>query len=140
MSGEKIYAASRASIPERGAMWRRLRDKGHNIISSWTDEDGEGASQDFDDLWQRIVDEVTGADRLILYAEAGDFPLKGAFIEVGMALAANVPVFVVLPGIVLEPRSLRPVGSWMHHPLVTRVATVSEALDWPSPPPAEVAP
>lgn len=63
-----------------------------------------------------------------LYAEAGDFPLKGAFIEVGMALSAGVPVVVVAPGVAIEPRSMRPIGSWMAHPLVTQCATVGEAM------------
>jgi hypothetical protein len=124
----KVYVASRASIPERGAMWRALRAEGHNIVSSWIDEDGEGQTADFGDLWERICKEVTTADRLVLYVEPDDFPLKGAFIEVGMALAAGVPVFVVAPGVKIEPRSMRPIGSWMRHQNVTRAATVLEAL------------
>lgn len=130
-----VYVASRASVPERGRMWRGLRAKGAPIISTWIDEDGEGQSQDLGDLWDRICREVTGAARLILYVEPGDFPLKGAFIEVGMALAAGVPVFVVAPGVDLEPRSLRPLGSWAKHPLVTFCDTVEAALS-PQPGPA----
>ena len=123
-----IYVASRASIPARGAMWRIMRTAGWPIISSWIDEDGEGATGDFGELWSRIAREVTNAERLVLYAEPEDMPLKGALIEVGMALAAGVPVVAVLPGIVLEPRSMRPVGSWLAHPMVQIVATVSEAV------------
>lgn len=121
----RIYVASRASKPERGEMWRGLRAAGWPIISTWIDEDGEGATADFADLWTRIEREVTTATALVLYAADGDFPLKGALIEVGMALASGVPVFVVLPGVELEPRSMRPVGSWMAHPLVS----VARGLD-----------
>jgi hypothetical protein len=123
-----IYVASRASVPERGAMWRALRADGWPIISTWIDEDGEGATDDFEELWRRIEQEVTGAARLIFYAEPDDLPLKGALIEAGMALAAGVPVYAVLPGVRLEPRSMRPVGSWLAHPKVQIVATVEEAL------------
>lgn len=45
-----IYVASRASIPERGAMWRRFRAQGVPITSSWIDEDGEGQTADFREL------------------------------------------------------------------------------------------
>lgn len=125
-----IYIASRASIPERAAAWRILRDvDGWNITSSWIDEAGEGQTSDFGDLWSRIESEVCNAERLILYVEPDDFPLKGALIEVGMALAAGVKVFVVALGVRLEERSCRPLGSWIKHPLVDVVASMSEALD-----------
>lgn len=78
-----LYVASRASLPERPAMWRAMRDAGWRIVSSWIDEAGEGETASFADLWHRIEDEVRRSDGLILYAERDDFPLKGALIEVG---------------------------------------------------------
>lgn len=123
-----IYVASRASVPARGRMWRDYRSAGYPIISTWIDEDGEGATADLGELWSRIIAEVTSAKRLVLYAEPYDLPLKGALVEVGMALAAGVPVVAVLPGIALEPRSMRPIGSWLKHPLVFIALDVSEAL------------
>lgn len=54
-----IYVASRASIPARSQMWRDFRASGHRISA------------------------------VILYAETGDFPLKGALIECGIALGTN---------------------------------------------------
>lgn len=116
----KFYVASRASIPERGAMWREFRRRGVDITSSWIDEDGESETEDFCELWDRIENEVRGADHLVLYAKAGDFPLKGALIEVGMALGMGKPVTVCLPNVELQGRSFRPVGSWIEHPLVER--------------------
>lgn len=123
-----IYVASRASVPERAALWRTFRADGWPIVSTWIDEDGEGATEDFGELWERITREVTGAAGLVFYAEPGDLPLKGALVEVGMALAAGVPVYAHLPGIALEPRSMRPVGSWLRHPLVTVVDRIETAL------------
>lgn len=111
-----IYVASRASSPERPAMWRALRAAGWPITSSWIDEAGEGETADFSDLWARISREIHGSLGLIIYAEPEDFPLKGAYVEAGIAIGAGLPVAVVMPGVELDPRSCRPMGSWIRHP------------------------
>lgn len=123
-----IYAASRASIAARGSMWRTLRAAGAPIISSWIDEDGEGETGSFAELWTRIEAEIRSCSRLVLYVEPEDFPLKGALVEVGMALALGKPVVVVSPGVELEPRSMRPIGSWAAHPLVSFNHNIKEAV------------
>lgn len=125
----QIYVASRASVPERGAMWREFRANGVAITSSWIDEDGEGQTQSMAELWERITEEIRRADRLVLYAEAGDFPLKGAFIEAGIALGMGKSVTVCLPNVSLDPRNCRPIGSWIMHPLVTRCDDVRMAVE-----------
>lgn len=123
-----IYVASRASLPERSAMWRRHRECGALINSTWIDEAGEGETGDFSELWIRITAEISRSEMLVLYAEPDDFPLKGALIEVGIALGHGIPVRVVLPGVILDGRTSRPVGSWIQHPLVSRFDTVVAAL------------
>lgn len=123
-----FYVASRASLPERPAMWRKLRDGGVKITSSWIDEAGEGESACMVDLWRRIECEVRTADALILYVETEDFPLKGALIEVGIALGLQKRVLIVAPGVALEERSMRPLGSWAMHPQVTFHQTMRHAL------------
>lgn len=131
--GSPIYVASRASVPERGAMWRALRASGVNITSSWIDEDGPGQTADNRELWSRIQDEVGRSQVLIIYVEPDDFPLKGALVEVGMAMARNVPIGVVAPGVELDERSMRPLGSWAAHPRVWFFETVADAIaafDW----------
>jgi hypothetical protein len=126
-----IYVASRASTPTHAAMWRVLRDShGWRINSTWIDEAGEGETADFAGLWLRIESEIRACTSLIFYAEAGDFPLKGALVEVGMAIGMGKPVVAVLPDVELEQRSMRPVGSWLHHPMVRRRATIGGAHDW----------
>lgn len=55
--------------------------------------------------------------------------LKGALIEVGMAIAHKIPIRVVAPGVVLEPVSFRPIGSWVRHPLVAFADSMAEALE-----------
>jgi len=109
-------------------MWRALRDQGARIVSSWIDEDGAGQTADFSDLWSRIEAEIRSADRLVLYAEADDFPLKGALVEVGMAIAMGKPVYLVLRNVELDPRNFRPLGSWAAHPGVHRIHEVAAAV------------
>lgn len=123
------YIASRASLPERSAAWRRLRDDGWKITCSWIDEAAPGETVDLGALWDRIEQEIARSERLILYVETEDFPLKGALVEVGMAIAHRIPTRVVAPGVVLEPVSFRPVGSWVRHRLVSFCDTMDEALD-----------
>ena len=129
-----IYVASRASIPARSEMWRRLRDAGHKITSTWIDEAGEGETADFRELWTRIIEEIRAADKLVLYAEQNDFPLKGALVEVGIALGMGKPVVVCLPGVDLEGRTYRPVGSWIAHQHVVRRDRIHEAMDFSAAP------
>lgn len=123
-----IYVASRASIPERGKMWRSFRSQGYLITSSWIDEDGECATEDFGDLWVRIANEIRRSAALVLYAKAADFPLKGALTEAGIALGMGKPVFVCLPDLGVLPRNYRPIGSWITHPLVTRCDLIKKAV------------
>ena len=114
-----IYVASRTI---HAAMWKELRSEGVPIISTWLDEAGAGETEDFSDLWRRCVDEVKRAGRLVAFHSEGDV-WKGAFIEIGVALGAGVPVTVVGG----------PPGSWLAHPLVSQARSVREAVGLASP-------
>ena len=136
-----IYVASRASLPERPAHWRALRTAGWPIVSTWIDEAGPGETDDAGELWARIAREVASAQGVVLHVEPDDFPLKGALVEVGMALSLGKRVGVYAPGVALEGRSMRPLGSWAAHPLVRITPTLQGARDWieaAPQPPAEV--
>jgi hypothetical protein len=109
-------------------MWRKLRDEQHYpIISTWIDEAGEGETDDFGELWSRIKSEIASSAGLVLYAEQNDFPLKGALVEVGIAIGMHLPVVVVLD---FEPeaRTQRPIGSWIASNRVYRFKSVVEAF------------
>ena len=49
-------------------------------------------------------------------------------MEIGIALGYGKPVYVV-KNFEIEGRTMRPIGSWIAHPLVTIVESVQEALD-----------
>ena len=87
-----IYIASKTVHASR---WRYLRDNGlMPIVSTWIDEAGAGESQSLEDLWRRCILESATAEVLVIYREHGEI-LKGAFVELGAALAAGVPVLAV---------------------------------------------
>jgi hypothetical protein len=110
-------------------MWARVRaEQGYQFTSTWVDIALAGEVPDLADLWTGITAEIAACDCLVLYVAPEDFPLKGAFVEVGMALALNKAVRVVAPGVDLDPVDCKPLGSWARHPLVAFAPTVEEAL------------
>lgn len=100
-----IYIASKT---KHGPRWQALRSLGAPIVSTWIDESGKGQTSDWPDLWRRCVHEASCAACLIVYREPGEI-LKGAWVEVGAALAKGRKVFAVG----CEEFSIR------HHPGIT---------------------
>lgn len=84
-----IYIASKTKHAEH---WRDWRSRGLPIISTWIDEAGPGESTDLADLWRRCIAEASSCELLVCYREADDV-LKGAFIELGAALASGREVW-----------------------------------------------
>lgn len=123
-----IYIASKTRHAGR---WQSLRARGVPICSTWIDEAGPGQTKSMRHLWARITDEIRNCKVLLLYADSDDFetsPLKGAYIEAGMAIAFEKPVVVVLPGISLDS-NMRPVGSWINHDRVRVYPHIAPALE-----------
>jgi hypothetical protein len=89
MSG--IYVASKT---KHAGTWNRLRDYGTPISCSWIDLGEPKDILDFDDLWLNCIFEVETSDVLVIYAEPGE-NLKGAYIELGVALSQGIPVLAV---------------------------------------------
>lgn len=108
-----VYTASKTV---HAPLWKQWRDEGVPVISTWIDEAGPGESTSLEDLWVRCVAEASRARLLVVYRESGEV-LKGAFVEVGAALASGVPVLAVgdFDGM-----------SFIQHPFV-RMATLEEA-------------
>lgn len=109
-------------------MWLELRAGGVPIVSSWIDEAGPGETENMSELWTRIHAEIDVSAAVVLYAEAGDFPLKGALIEAGIAIGLQKRVVVCLPGVRLDGGH-RPIGSWITHPFVRREDDLLTACD-----------
>ena len=107
-----IYMASKAI---HGPRWRKLRDAGWPIVSTWIDEAEAGRTTDWAGLWDRCADEPARAAVTVLYAE-DDETLKGALVEVGAALSHGRKVIVV--GSINH--------TWMRHRNVHCVGTLLE--------------
>lgn len=131
-NNSSFYVASRARIPERAAMWRSLRDEREvDIVSSWIDlvsPDGKDLVTDMTFLWQRIQMEIDRCNCLVLYVEKSDLPIRGALVEVGMALASQKLVRILAPDLKLGAESQKALGTWVAHPNVTIVDSVEEAF------------
>lgn len=102
---DKLYIASKA---RHAPKWVELRRLGVPIISTWIDEAGPGETQDYSELWVRIVREIQESTKLIVYSEEGESQ-RGALLEMGIALGAGIPVLWL--GAPYSPRR-------GHHPLV----------------------
>lgn len=107
-----IYVASKTKHSKK---WLTFKDAGYLINSTWI----HGVeSTDLEDLWKRRCIEVNMAKVLVAYREKGDI-LKGAFIEIGVALSK--PKLVLLAG---DWEGM----SFLHHPTVKQLPTLNEAM------------
>lgn len=111
----KIYVASKTNFAE---MWKTYRANGFPIISTWIDEAGPGETKDLSELWERIESEVSRSTYLVAFGDTGYGPLKGTYIEIGIALRSGIPVYA----------SNFETSSWQRHPLVTMFNTVDDAM------------
>ena len=125
----RVYVCSRTRYARE---WINLRNSGWNITSTWIDEAGPGQTKDFKSLWHRIQSEIAQSDVLIAYFNESDPTGQGMFVEIGMALAFNIPVILVreslryrdLQGIISTP------GSWTNHSgVVTQTDSFQSALE-----------
>lgn len=128
-----VYVAGRwTRRAEAWAVMRALEARGHRITHDWTvKEDNaempEGERQDYYALCAAAdVDGVLDADAFVLLH---DDACRGAFVELGIALAHGVRVIVVGGGTC--PVTTAPIFYWL--PEVEHVADVPQALarvDW----------
>lgn len=109
-----VYIASKAKY---GNEWVTKRDAGYPVISSWIDQCGVGETSDWPSLWEACISEASSACALVLICRNDD-TLKGAWAEMGAALAVGSPVFAV--GI--DAFSIR------HHPNVHICESEEEAF------------
>ena len=112
-----IYIASKLKHMDK---WKKLRSKGVTFISTWIDEPNyiNKNSPELVGLWEKYIKEASSAKALIAYLEPGEI-MKGALVEIGAALAHNVPVFLVGEFD----------GSWQVHPLCKKCGTIKEAIE-----------
>ncbi len=64
------------------------------------------------DRFRRLLERQEGRKADCLFVTCPDI------VGAGMGIAIGKPVFVSAAGVELEPRSFRPIGSWLNHPSV----------------------
>lgn len=127
----RIYPAS--NLKHR-SLWQRLQQKGHPIEAVWlgveklrqkdavAPEIKEAIAQTSGLMWEGLIHDVQSSNGVLMYQEPGDTN-GGALIEVGAALAMDLPVFYV--GHAYGEKGM----SFLNHPRVERFFTLEEALE-----------
>jgi|ERR1700722_1957910 len=117
----RVYTASKISTAQ---FWRDIHAKHpsvyfharwikHNAIGT-PDLPGYAAK-----FWQENEEDIRCADALIIYG-LDDEHLRGALVEAGIAIAADIPVYTV--------GDHKDYGTWQFHPGVTRAINIEQAL------------
>src|SRR5687768_8867561 len=105
----RIYTASKVF---RAPMWRQLATGYPDLDFSarWIHNESldDTNVEMCRDGWIKNINDVIDSDLLICYAEADD-RLSGTLVEIGAALAADNPVFLI---------GEYDWKTWRHHPLV----------------------
>lgn len=116
----RVYTASKL---HHAPMWRSLCASRKDVIfhARWLKQVTMGTPdvpEEAEEFWTQDEEDIASSDGLIVYRADGDV-LRGALVEVGMALAKDIPVVTVGE---LD-------GTWMHHPgVIARVSTIDEAI------------
>lgn len=118
----RVYTASQMHHADR---WRALCRRSLQILchARWLKHAALGTPEtaaNAREFWQQDEQDVRDADALMVFAAPGD-RLRGALVEVGIALACGVPVIVI--------GEHPDYGTWQYHPGVTRVADLEAALE-----------
>lgn len=116
----RVYTASKLG---RAPLWKRLQGEWPKVFfhARWlrhieigTPDTPENAIS----FWCEDQEDVANADALVVFAGEGEH-LRGALVEVGIAIANQVPVVVI--------GDHPDYGTWQYHPGVARVADFNEA-------------
>jgi len=111
-----IYVASNIRFVD---FWKKLRNSGVTISSTWIDHVPErGDKESISKLWINCFQEIRQSDMIMIKAEKED-RLKGVLVEIGAALVLDKPVYIVG-----ENNNM---GDIHNHPLFHQVPSPVEA-------------
>jgi nucleoside 2-deoxyribosyltransferase len=114
-----------ASALHHAPKWRQLCAKSTEIIAHarWLKHSTLGTPDTPDhakEFWLEDEQDVRDADAVVVFAQ-GDDRLRGALIETGIALACQIPVFVI--------GDHQEYGTWKYHPGVTIVSDFDDLFE-----------
>lgn len=119
----KVYIASKLSHAAKLIDFKREDIPGALVTSRWLHMVSfEQTAKPADFTWCWMIDEndVRDCDVLLIYGEPDD-ELRGALIEVGMAIALRKVVLVV--------GDCPSFGTWQYHPQVVRLDILQQAAN-----------
>lgn len=87
------------------------------------EKESELKGDDFRDLWLECKEDIVSADVVLVYAEDGDV-LKGALVEVGIAIANGIPVIIVT-----SEANRSAYGTWIYLDGVEWTNTLEDAIN-----------
>lgn len=97
--------------------------EGVNTLSTWIHGEKLSQPSQLSTMWERYRMEIEDCDALVMYVEDGEI-YKGALLEAGMAFALEKRIYVVYAGVLPSLSAI--LGTWIHHPQVTIVKSISE--------------
>ena len=112
----KFYTAGKIWHADK---FKFLRDQAQLPVQArWIDLDNDSdiVRNRKGDLWQLCLEDVTNSDFLLLYCEDFAEEQRGALVEIGMALAANKPIYAVGRCKSIAPNAISDVA-FTHHRL-----------------------
>lgn len=120
----RVYCASPSS---RAKMWREdlipsTFGGALHVVSTWHDnetfEANDQAPRACARYWELDFQQIRQSDVLLAYAELRDRP-NGTLVEIGYAIAQEIPVYIV---------GNFEWGTWRYHPSVIHCPTLREAV------------
>jgi hypothetical protein len=118
----RVYIASKIKYAPRLCDLRyEWKQHGIDLHARWFDQAAHEESatpEDFHIFWMVDQHDVETSRALIVYAEPGD-ELRGALVEVGIAIANGIPVFIA--------GDCSSFGTWRHHPACVKATTLENA-------------
>lgn len=91
----KIYPSSKIA---HASIWKAMRDAGgYDINATWINYEIVERGKSCDILWQECIAQVLDCDLFFIYHQNGE-ALKGAFIELGIALTSPKQPIIVMVG------------------------------------------
>lgn len=121
----RVYPSSKV---KHALMWRELQNTVPHVFfnARWphrAKKESELNHDDFRDLWMECKEDIMDSDAVLVYAEDGEV-LKGALVEVGIAIANDIPVILVT-----TDENRLAYGTWIHTDGVEWVDTLDEAMN-----------
>jgi nucleoside 2-deoxyribosyltransferase len=115
----RVYPSSKV---KHAPMWRKLQSKVPHLFLNarwlkWAEKENGLTTKQF----RECQEDIETSDVLILYAEEGDV-LKGALVEVGMALSKGIRVIFV-------SSDMLSYGTWVYNNSVTWVSNMKDAMN-----------